>query len=279
MNIAEFSIRKKTITLVLTFLALGGGVIAYRNLPRLEDPEFTIKEALIYTPYPGATPPEVEEEVTNEIEKALQQLGQLDRVESKSERGLSTVTAVVKDKYDKRSLPQVWDELRRKVDDMQGNLPPGAGPSTVFDGYGDVYGVYFAVTGDGYSYEEIRRFADLLKRELLLIQDVKKIELYGLRSEVVYVEMSRQKMSQLGISQEEIFAALQEKNIVADAGKVKVGPEYIAIDPTGAFESIKEMEDLPITNGAMIASCTSNIQSLAQSLTILASLTKTKTNH
>ncbi len=250
MNIAEFSIRKKTVILVLTALALVGGVLAYQNLPRLEDPEFTIKEALIYTPYPGATPPEVEEEVTNEIEKALQQLGQLKRVESKSERGLSTVTAVIKDKYDKRSLPQVWDELRRKVDDMQGNLPPGAGPSTVFDDYGDIYGVYFAVTGDGYSYEEIRRFADLLKRELLLIQDVKKIELYGLQPEVVYVEMSRQKMSQLGISQEEIFAALQEKNIVADAGRVKVGPEYIAIDPTGAFESIKEMEDLLISSAS-----------------------------
>ena len=125
------------------------GALAFNSLSRLEDPEFTIKEATITTPYPGASAAEVEEEVTNVIERAAQELGQLDYVESRSSRGLSIVKVIMKDRYDKFSLPQVWDELRRKVNDYQMQLPPGAGPSIVNDDFGDVYGVYVAITGEG----------------------------------------------------------------------------------------------------------------------------------
>jgi len=124
MNIAEFSIRKNVITLVLTVLMLVGGIISYGNLSRLEDPEFTIKEAIVLTPYPGATSHEVEEEVSNVLEKAVQELGQLDYVRSQSKRGISTLKVIIKDQYDKHSLPQVWDELRRKINDAQIKLPP-----------------------------------------------------------------------------------------------------------------------------------------------------------
>jgi multidrug efflux pump subunit AcrB len=208
MNIAEISIRKRTITLVLTALLAVGGVISYEQLPRLEDPEYTIKTALVMTPYPGATAREVEEEVTDVIEKAAQQLGQLKRVKSKSERGLSTVEVEIKDKFDRAALPQVWDELRRKVNDARSQLPPGAGPSLVNDDFGDVYGIFVAITGDGYSYAELKEYAKLVQRELLLVQDVKKIELYGAQPEVIYVKMSRQKLAQLGIPQEAIFRTL-----------------------------------------------------------------------
>jgi multidrug efflux pump subunit AcrB len=247
MNLAEFSIRKKVITLTLTVVLVGGGLIAYHNLGRLEDPEFTIKDALVITAYPGATAREVEQEVSDEIEKAAQQLGQLERVTSRSERGLSTVTVSIKDKYDKSSLPQVWDELRRKVNDARQNLPPGAAEPMVVDDYGDVYGVFFAITGEGYSYEEIRRYAEFLQRELLLVQDVKRITLYGVRPEVIYVEMSRSKMSQFGISPEQIYRTLQDRNLVGDAGRVKVGPEYLAIETTGAIASVEEIGDTLLT--------------------------------
>ncbi len=145
MNFAEIAIKNKTTTLVLTAVLLLGGIQAFQNLSRLEDPEFTIKEALVVTPYPGATAIEVEDEVSDKVEQAAQKLGQLKEVESKSDRGLSTVTVRIKDQYDKDALPQVWDELRRKVGDMQNQLPPGAGPSTVFDDYGDVWGVCLAI--------------------------------------------------------------------------------------------------------------------------------------
>ncbi|MCI5165625.1 MAG: efflux RND transporter permease subunit, partial [Candidatus Electrothrix sp. GM3_4] len=154
MNIGEYAIQKKTITLLFVFLLLGGGFLSYERLGRLEDPEFTIKQALVVTRYPGASPTEVEEEVTDVIETAVQQMGQLDKVTSISQNGISIVTVEMKDKYDKKTLPQVWDELRRKVGDAQVILPPGAGPSMVKDDFGDVYGVLFAITGDGYSYQE-----------------------------------------------------------------------------------------------------------------------------
>ncbi|HML94158.1 MAG TPA: efflux RND transporter permease subunit [Thermodesulfobacteriota bacterium] len=248
MNIAEYSIKKSVITITLTIVCIYLGIQSFRGLPRLEDPEFTIKEAIILTPYPGATAAEVEEEVTNVIEKAVQEMGQLKRVESTSSRGLSTVKAVIKDEYDKNSLPQVWDELRRKVNDYQSQLPPGAGPSIVNDDYGDVYGVYLAITGEGYTYAELKDYADLLKRELLLVDDVKKIVLYGEQPEAVYVEMSRSKMAALEISQFDIYNALRAKNLPADAGTIDVGKEYFPINPTGEFTSVDQFGDLLISS-------------------------------
>ncbi len=179
MNIAEFCIQRRVLTLVLTIVMLGGGLAAFEGMSRLEDPEFTIKDALVITPYPGASAVEVEEEVTDELEIAVQALGQLKEIESKSERGLSSLTVTIQDRYDKATLPQVWDELRRKVNDAQANLPPGAGPSLVIDDYGDVYGIFVAIHGDEYSYAELKKYVDFLRRELLLVQDVAKIETYG----------------------------------------------------------------------------------------------------
>jgi multidrug efflux pump subunit AcrB len=246
MNLAELAIRNKTTTLVLTTVFFVGGVVSFNNLSRLEDPEFTIKEALVITPYPGATAAEVETEVSDKIEKAVQQLGQLKEVESKSDRGMSTVTVRIKDKYDKTALPQVWDELRRKVGDIQDHLPPGAGPSIVNDDYGDVWGIFLAIYGDEYTYAELKDVAKLLRRELLLVHDVAKVEFWGDRSEAVYVVPNRDRMSQLGIHPAQIIDKLQEKNLVADAGRAQIGPEFIAIAPTGTFASVQEFENLLI---------------------------------
>ncbi|MBW2057565.1 MAG: efflux RND transporter permease subunit [Deltaproteobacteria bacterium] len=246
MNLAELSIKKSVITWTLTILLLVVGFYSYERLPRLEDPEFAIKEAVVLTPYPGASAQEVEKEVTEKIEKAAQELGQLKRVESYSERGLSTVKVVIKDKYSKSALPQVWDELRRKVNDYQRELPPGAGPSIVNDDFGDVYGVYFALTGQGFTYAELKKVAELLKRELITVQDVKKIVFFGVQQEAIYVELSKTKMSSLGITPDEIFSALQAKNIPADAGRIKIGSEYVPIYPSGIYKSEKDFGGLLI---------------------------------
>jgi multidrug efflux pump subunit AcrB len=248
MNIAELSIKKKVITWTLTAVVLYIGYNAYNGLPRLEDPEFAIKDAVVITHYPGASAVEVEKEVTEQIEKAAQELGQLKRVESYSSRGVSVVKVKIKDNYDKTMLPQVWDELRRKVNDYQAELPPGAGPSIVNDDFGDVYGVYLALTGDGYSMAELKIVGELLKRELTVVQDVKKVVFQGLQQEVVYVEMSRTKMANLGITRQEIFDALQAKNLVADGGKIKIGTEFMAVVPTGVFDSEKDFGDLLISS-------------------------------
>ncbi|MBW2383783.1 MAG: efflux RND transporter permease subunit [Deltaproteobacteria bacterium] len=244
MNLAEFSLKNRTTVLVLTASMLFGGMISFQGLARYEDPEFTIKEALVLTPYPGASPTQVELEVSDRIEKAIQELGQLEWIESTNYRGMSRVRARMLDQYDKNALPQVWDELRRKVGDIQGNLPPGAGPSVVNDDFGDVWGVFVAIHGDEYSYAELREVAKLLQRELLLVEDVRKIDFWGMQEEAVYVETDRDRMSQLGISPGRIVELLRARNVAADAGRAQVGTEFIAIHPSGEFMSVEAFEGL-----------------------------------
>jgi len=247
MNPGEFSVKNNRMVLMAMAMAIVGGLIAYLNMGRLEDPEFTIKTALIITPYPGASAEEVAQEVTNPIEIACQRLGQLDYVTSESTRGRSLVSVRIKARYDKNSLPQVWDELRRKVADVQSQLPPAVrGQSMVIDDFGDVYGIFLAVTGEGFSYPEQRRYVEFLRRELLQVPGVKSIALFGEQREVVFLEISRQRLAQLRLNEDLIYSKLQERNIAADGGRIRVGDQHIPLDPTGAFASADDMLDLVI---------------------------------
>jgi multidrug efflux pump subunit AcrB len=247
MNPGVLSVRNNRVVFVAMALAVAGGFLAYQKLGRLEDPEFTIKQALIITPYPGASAEEVAKEVTNPIERAVQRLGQLDRVESESARGMSIVSARILDRYHKDAIPQVWDELRRKINDVQAQLPPSVrGTSIVMDDFGDVFGIFLAITGEGYSFPELRRYAEFLRRELLLVDDVKSVQLFAPQEEVVYLEISRPRLAQLGINEEQIYAKLQERNVAADGGRVRVGDQHIALDPHGAFGSAYDMLELVI---------------------------------
>jgi multidrug efflux pump subunit AcrB len=247
MNPGVLSVRNDRVVFLAMLLVLAGGIVAYRQMGRLEDPEFTIKEALIITPYPGASAEEVAQEVTNPIENACQQLGQLKRVESESARGMSVVSAISQDRFHKDAIPQVWDELRRKIGDVQPQLPPPVrGKSMVIDDFGDVYGIFLAITGDGYSQSELRRYADFLRREMLLAPNVKKVELFAEQQEVVFLEISRQRLAQLGINEEQIYSHLQARNVAADGGRVRVSDQHIALDPQGGFRSAEDMLGLVI---------------------------------
>lgn len=249
MNLAKIAIEKKTFFLMLTVCLIGIGILSYQKLGRLEDPEYTIKTAVVVTQYPGATPLEVEQEVTDPLEKAIQQLGQLDEVRSFSRDGLSFIYVDIKDNFDKNDLPQIWDELRRKVAAGQADLPPGAGPSMVNDDFGDVYGVFYAFYGDGYSYKELNDYVDMLKKELLLVQDVAKVDLYGEQTETIYIETPRSKLAQLGISPLQIVQTFQQQNLVVDEGKVKVGDDYISVNTSGIFRTVEEIGDMLIPGG------------------------------
>ncbi len=246
MNIAEAAIRYKVVSFVLTAILLVGGIQAYSQLGRLEDPEFTIKSAQVVTFYPGASAQQVAEEVTDKIEMAIQQLGQIDEVRSNSKSGLSIVTVDIKPNYNKSMLPQVWDELRRKVNDAQKNLPPGAGTSIVNDDFGDVFGILYAVYGDGYSYAELKTHADLLRRELLLIEDVGKIATFGELPETIYIEFSSTRMSQLGISEDMLVNTLSGQNAIVPAGNIQIGSRYLRIDPSGQVNSVEDIANLLI---------------------------------
>ncbi|TFH29819.1 MAG: efflux RND transporter permease subunit [Myxococcales bacterium] len=224
MNLTNFALRNRTLIIVLTFGALYAGFQSFNGLPRLEDPEFTIKEALVITPYPGATPYEVEEEVSDELELAIQKLGKIKRIESRNIPGQSTITVEMRSTVNSKELPQVWDELRRKVGDAQANLPPGAGPSIVNDDYSDVYGVFLGLYGDEYSYRELYDVAKMLRKELVLVKDVAKVELFGVVKEAVYIEFDRERLSQIGISPDAISEKLVAEGVVVDAGKCRLGP-------------------------------------------------------
>ena len=233
MNIAEFFIRNKTISWMVTIIISVGGIMAFTGLGRLEDPEFTIKDAVIITQYPGASPQQVEEEVTYRLENAIQQLQYVDYIRSISTPGLSQITVTMKRIYGPEDLPQIWDELRRKINDLAPQLPPGVSKPLVNDDFGDIYGLLFGVIGDGFSYKELVDYVDYLRRELILVEGVGKVAVAGKQQEQVFVEISTSKLTKLGIPYQRIYDILSNQNIVSNSGAIKVGPEYIRINPTG----------------------------------------------
>ncbi|ELA8174423.1 efflux RND transporter permease subunit VmeI [Vibrio alginolyticus] len=246
-GIAAYFIRNRVISWMVALIFLIGGIAAFFGLGRLEDPAFTIKDAMVVTSYPGATPQQVEEEVTYPIEKAIQQLTYVDEVNSISSRGLSQITVTMKNNYGPDDLPQIWDELRRKVNDLKGTLPPGVNEPQVIDDFGDVYGILLAVTGDGYSYKELLDYVDYLRRELELVDGVSKVSVSGQQQEQVFIEVSMKKLSSIGLAPDTVFNLLSTQNVVSDAGAIRIGDEYIRIQPTGEFQSVDELGDLLIT--------------------------------
>ncbi|NRA71675.1 MAG: efflux RND transporter permease subunit [Gammaproteobacteria bacterium] len=248
MDIAKISINHKVVCWMFSLILLVGGFVSYLGLGQLEDPEFTLKKAMIVTAYPGASPEQVEEEVTYPIENALQQLAYVDFVTSVSSPGMSQIVVEMKSTYRKEELRQIWDELRRKVNDLSGHLPQGVLPPKVVDDFGDVYGVLLAVTGQGFAYDELKDYVDYLRRELVLVDGVGKVSIAGQQREQIVVEISRHKLVALGIPQQRIFQLLQTQNTVSNAGRIKVEQENIRFYSTGEFQDVSELESLIISN-------------------------------
>jgi multidrug efflux pump subunit AcrB len=246
MDIAKFSISHRIVTWLFILLFTAGGLYAYLHLSRYEDPEFTIKEALVLTKYPGATPLQVEEEVTEKVTEAIQQMAQIKRVEAISRPGFSRVNVVIKDKFNKKQLPQVWDELRRKVDDVQSSLPPGAKKSLVVDDYGDVFGMLYAITGDGFSAAELRDYAKDIKKRLLLVDGVAKVNLTGIEQEAIFIEIAHDKMASLGLSLDRIYQLISSQNTVLQSGQVRVGDDFIQVIPSGAIAALEDIGNILI---------------------------------
>ncbi|TDP27255.1 multidrug efflux pump subunit AcrB [Idiomarina aquatica] len=248
MNIAQYSMERKTSSWLLLLILLIGGLVSLTQLGRLEDPKFTIKQAMVITQYPGASAQQVEEEVSYPLENAIQELSYVDHVRSISKPGLSQITVEMKSIYRADDLEQIWDELRRKVNDAARALPPGTKTPMVRDDFADVYGVLLAITGDGYSYQDIEHYADFLKRELVLVDGVGKVVETGQQQQQVVVEVSRAKLSNVGIPPARIANLLTTQNTVADAGRVTIEDEAFRIATSGEFESVEELASLVISN-------------------------------
>ena len=250
MDLARFALEKRLISAVVSLLILCAGYWAYSALPRFEDPEFVIRQAQIITPYPGASAEEVAAEVTEVVENALQQLQGVDEVRSISTPGLSTVSVefTIASTPDYPQLYERFAQMRAKIDDAQGDLPPNALESVVYDDFGDVYALYFAITGEGYAPADLRAYAEDLQRALVTVPGVSKVVLNGLREEVIHVEYAPARLAELGLSPQAIAQVLEGWNLVAPAGAVVAGSRRLTLRPGAALGSVAAIGDIRILN-------------------------------
>ena len=246
MNLTRFAIEKKTFTNFVVFLLLAGGLLSYLSLGRLEDPDFTVKTGVIFTAYPGASPEEVELEVTDRIEKAIQEMPQLRYLYSMSRAGLSIIKVDMKQKYLADALPQVWDEMRKKIRDVIPHMPPGVLSPEIVDDFSFVYGFVLAVTGDGYSYAELEDYVNLIKKELSLVPGVSRAELWGVQPKVIYLDVSEARLSELHITKEDLVGTLAQQNMVVSGGSIEVPGRRFRIEITGEFSSPEDIGELTI---------------------------------
>ena len=246
MNLPALAIEKKPITYFAIFLLVAGGIFSYFQLGQLEDPEFTVKTAAIITPYPGASAEQVELEVTDRIETKLQEMQEVKNIYSNSRAGLSIVKVDIKNEYWSDRLPQVWDIMRKKIRDMEGTLPPGAGKPQINDDFGFVFGFLLAVTGDGYTYAQLEEYVKNIRKELSLVEGVARVDLWGVQKQRIYIDTSEAQLSQLGLTTEALVRTLQVQNMVADAGRVDFQTKRFRIAPTGEFQSPEEIGNLAV---------------------------------
>ena len=246
MNLPRFAVEHKTLTNFLVFLVVVGGIYSYFDVGQLEDPDFTVKTAMVITQYPGATPKEVELEVTDRIETAIQEMPQLRYLTSWSKAGLSMIKVEIKQEYSAERLPQVWDEMRRKINDVVPQLPPGVLKPDIMDDFSFVFGFVLAVTGDGYTYAELEKYVKFLKKELSLVTGVSRVDLWGVQPKVIYLDVSEAQLSQLKITTEDIIGTLATQNMVVEAGAVEVPGKRLRIEATGEFASPEDIGELVI---------------------------------
>lgn len=251
MGIAEFSIRNRLICGVVIAISLVGGLLAYRSMPRFEDPEFTIRIAQVITQYPGATPLEVANEVTETLETAFQELGEVKEIRSSSEAGVSTISVEIlfEQSKTKDDLQIVYTKLRNKARDAARKLPPGASEPFVNDDYADVFGLYYLLTSDGFSPREMYDYAKLLRTRILTVDGVAKVGIEGRREEAIYVEISQEQVATTGVNIDQIFAQLSKHTSVVAAGDVQMAGRRLTLQLPETTETVSALENTVITTG------------------------------
>ncbi|MEO1239231.1 MAG: efflux RND transporter permease subunit [Pseudomonadota bacterium] len=250
-SLARASIEKPILTWLLILICLFGGIWGFNSLGRLEDPAFTIKQAVVITQYPGASAEQVATEVSEPLEAAIQRMAEVDRVTSQNRPGVSRLDVIVEDTVPGDDLPRIWTELRERITNARGDLPDGAVTPFVDDGFGDVYGIFFAVTSPGLSDGEIHDLASFLRRELLAVDGVADVAVAGLPEEAIFVEPDLALSANIGVNPQTIVAAIADANSVAAAGSVDVGQgTRTRIETPQGSASVDEIASLTIGVGA-----------------------------
>ncbi len=242
----EKLLNQKAMISTILFAVLVGGIIAYTNIGKLEDAEIPIKSAMVITVYPGATAHEVELEVTDVLEKQIQKLENIDEITSVSRPGVSLITIEINPVVKTPQLPQLWDHLRRKVNDIKGSLPAGAYEPIVNDDFADVYGILYAVTAEGYSHKELIKYTEFIERQLLAIDGVRRSQIFGKKTETIDLVFSPEKLAGLNINPMMIALAMQNETAIINPGTIVTGKESIRVGVGNKISTIDEIENLLI---------------------------------
>ncbi len=253
MNLTQFSIEKSRITFTILATIIVLGLTLYQSLSRDSMPPYTVRAATIVSSFPGASPERVEQLVTDKLEKVAQELPELKEVTSTSRTGLSVVSVILKDEIGPAKLQSVWDRLRRKINDVQG-LPENVTPSLKDDGIGDVYGIVVGMTSDGFSYAQMKSYADELKDDFIKLPDAAKVELGGEQEERVFVEFDNAGLKEYGLSSSKLQSIIGSTNILSSGGQINVEDERIILEPTGNFNSLEDIGKtlIPVGDGSQL---------------------------
>jgi len=253
-NLSKWAIDHAPLTRYLMVVLMVLGFTAYFQLGQDEDPPFTFRAMVVRTYWPGATAQQVAEQVTDKIERTLQEVPNADKIRSYSKPGESQIILEIKDSTRAAEVANIWYTVRKKVGDMRYTLPQGIQGPFFNDDFGDVYGVIYALESEGFSYAEVKQFADDVRQQLLHVPDVAKVELFGVQDEKLYIEISQKRLSQLGLDMNAVLAQLGQQNAVESAGVVQTPQDQVQVRVAGQFQAIEDLRAMPIrgASGAML---------------------------
>lgn len=247
MNLAEYSIRNKVISWVVCLLLIIGGTVSFFNLGRLEFPSFPLPVAMVVTAYPGASAEQVEEEVTLQLEEAILELEAVFHIDSFNTPGLSQIQIELSEEYPASVQPEMWIKLNKKMQDVESSLPPGVSSPLVIDEFSDVFGILYNISSKDYNYRDLENYADFLKRELILVDGVRKISIVGTIQEQIVIELSQEVLNGLGLDPNWIVGLMANRNIVSNAGQIQIDSQSVRFHPTGEFEELSELREMIIS--------------------------------
>ena len=246
MNISKWALNRGVLINAFVAVLIIGGLWAFTQMPKLEDPAVRVKQALVVATYPGASAHQVELELTDPIEKSIRQMPGIDHIESSSYADMTIITVELHPTVKDDELEQQWDLLRRKVENIKPSLPKGSQVMTVADDFGDVYGMFYALTGDGLSDRQLSDYAELIKREVLAIDGVTRVDIYGKRQECININLKEEKMANLGVLPTEVIQTLNGQNATSYAGYYDNGTRRIRVTVDDKFRSVEDIADMLI---------------------------------
>ncbi|MFZ5722203.1 MAG: efflux RND transporter permease subunit [Pseudomonadota bacterium] len=245
-NLSRVAIQNPAITLYLLVVLMLAGIAAYFQLGQDEDPPFTFRVMVVHAYWPGATAMQMSEQVTDKLERKLQEVPHVDKIRSYAKPGETTVFLELSDTAPPHEIPDIWYTVRKKIGDMKGTLPPGTYGPFFNDEFGDVFGVIYALSADGYSYAELKEYADFVRQELLRVPGTAKVELFGVQEEKLYVEISQKKLARMGIHMEAVIDAISSQNAVEFGGVLHTPGDDIQIRIGGQFDAVADLQALPL---------------------------------